>query len=176
MFFGERLSLLGWCGLVVSVGGVLALGITARGGTPAKALPWALAAALATSVYSTSGKLAVPDLPSYAAQLGFVSVAYAVSWVALTLQHRFESARRWPRQRPRRWYWLIGGIFIGNAYALVIYAMQFIPAAYAVAFINVGIVLAGLIAMTAFKEREHWRARLAAMSVIGLGLWVLALT
>ena len=175
LFFGERLSLLGWCGLVISVGGILVLAATARGGTPAKALPWAVAAALATSVYSTSGKLAVPDLPSYAAQLGFVSVAFAVSWMALTLQHRLESARWWPRHRPRRWHWLIGGIFIGNAYALVIYAMQFIPAAYAVAFTNAGIVLAGLIAMTVFKEREHWRARLAAMLVICLGLWALAL-
>ena len=68
---------------------------------------------------------------------------------------------------------VVGGIFIGNAYALVIYAMQSIPAAYAVAFTNAGIVLAGLIAMLYFREREHWPSRLAAMVTIATGLALL---
>lgn len=62
-----------------------------------------------------------------------------------------------------------------NAYALVIYAMRYIPAAYAVAFTNAGIVLAGLIAMTWYRERERWRARLAAMLMVCAGLLLLAL-
>jgi drug/metabolite transporter (DMT)-like permease len=65
-------------------------------------------------------------------------------------------------------------VFIGNAYALVIYAMQFIPAAYAVAYTNAGIVVAGVIAMVFFRERERWRTRLAAMLMICAGLALIA--
>ncbi len=77
--------------------------------------------------------------------------------------------------RPSLAHVLIGGLFIGNGYALVIHAMRYIPAAYAVAFTNAGIVLAGLIAIVWYGEREHWRRRLAAMLVVCAGLWLLAI-
>lgn len=174
LFFGERLSTQGWIGIGVSVAGVLLLAATARGGLPARALPFALAAAFGTSVYSTSNKLAVPALPDYGVQLGFVTVTLLVAWLALTFDIRRRSGRWTPALRPPLGRAAFGGICIGNAYALVIYAMQYIPAAYAVAFTNAGIVLAGIIAMTVYKEREHWRARLAAMLVICAGLAVVA--
>ena len=173
--FGERLPASGWLGIALSVAGVLWLATTARGGAPARALPWALTAALATSIYSTSNKLAVAALPSYATQIGYVSVSFIAAWLALSWENHRQLGHWIPKAAPHPAKWIVGGLFIGNAYALVIYAMQFIPAAYAVAFTNAGIVLASVIAMTCFKERIQWRARLAAMVTICLGLWMLTL-
>lgn len=67
-------------------------------------------------------------------------------------------------------YLLPGGLFIGNAYGLVISAMQWLPAAYVVALTNAGIILAGVLSMTLFAERENWRGRLAALLVLAVGL------
>lgn len=175
LIYNEELPLLGWAGILISVVGVLALSLAARGGEPARAIPWALVAALGTSGYSISNKLAVPALPGYATLLGWVSVAFAASWIALALQHRWLTGAWLPPVRPPLARLLIAGLFVGNGYALVIYAMRYIPAAYAVAFTNAGIVLAGVIAMLYFHEREQWRTRLAAMLVICAGLLLLAL-
>lgn len=176
LLFGEALSPGGWAGIAISVAGVLALAATAHGnGQPAKAVPWALLAALGTSVYSTANKLAVPALPNYGVMLGYVTVTFIAAWLALTWENRLRGRRLAPKLAPHPFKWVVGGLCIGNAYALVIYAMQYIPAAYAVAFTNAGIVLAGVIAMVYFRERERWRARLAAMAVICAGLALLAL-
>lgn len=48
------------------------------------------------------------------------------------------------------------------------------PAAHAIAFTNAGIVIAGLLSMFVFGEREHWPIRLAAMALVAGGLAVLA--
>jgi drug/metabolite transporter (DMT)-like permease len=69
-----------------------------------------------------------------------------------------------------------GGLFIGNAYGLVIFAMQYLSAAYAVAFTNAGIVVAGLLSIFVFGERERWRMRLAAMVIVTSGLAVLVIS
>jgi phosphonate utilization associated putative membrane protein len=172
--FGEHLPAAGWIAIVVIVAGVLGLAWTARGGAPARALPWAIAAAFGTSVYSTSNKLAVSALPGYVTQLGYVTVTLLVAWIALTFELRAHTGRWVPEHRPDSTRAVLGGLFIGNAYALVIFAMQYIPAAYAVAFTNAGIVLATLIAITIYKEREHWRSRLAAVAVICGGLLLLS--
>ncbi len=174
LLFGERLPLYGWVGILLSVAGVLSLAWTARRGLTARAVPWALLAAFATSVYSTSNKSAVAAMPDYAVELGYVSIAILAAWLALTWENWRAHGRWRPRQMPARRTWIAGGLFIGNAYALTIHAMQYIPAAYAVAFTNAGIVLAGVIAMTLFGEREHWRQRLSAMLVVCLGLLMLA--
>lgn len=172
--FGESLSPQGWIGIVVSVAGVVWLASTARGGAPRKAVPWAVVAALATSVYSTANKLAVPALPGYTTQLGYVSISFVAAWLALSWENRHHFGHWHPRFAPHPAKWIVGGLLIGNAYGLVIYAMQFLPAAYAVAFTNAGIVVAGLVAMTWFREREHWRQRLAAMLTVCAGLALLA--
>jgi phosphonate utilization associated putative membrane protein len=172
--FGAALSVQGWLGIVVVVAGMLWLGLSARGGELTRALPWALVAALGTSIYSTSNKQAVTALPGYLTQLGYVTVTLLVAWLALTVENRVRTGRLMPARAPHPLKAIAGGVFIGNAYALVIYAMQFIPAAYAVAYTNAGIVVAGVIAMVFFRERERWRTRLAAMLTICTGLVLIA--
>lgn len=175
LLFREQLPLQAWAGIAISVIGVLVLAVTAHGGEPARAVPRAIIAALATSVYSIANKFAVDALPSYAAILGWASVTTTVAWLGLTLQHRRQTGHWIPPVRPRLRQWLVAGVFLGNAYGLVIYAMHYIPAAYALAFANAGIVVAGIIAMTWNREREHWRTRLAAIVVISTGLSLLAI-
>jgi phosphonate utilization associated putative membrane protein len=175
LFFHEQLPPLAWAGIIVSVAGVLMLSLSARGGEPARAVPWALAAALGTTIYSISNKFAVPQLPSYPVLLGWITVALACAWVGLTLQHRWLTGRSIPPVRPPLVPMILAGLFIGNAYGLVIHAMRYIPAAYAIAFTNAGIVLAGVIAIAVYGEREQWRWRLGAMFVICVGLALIAL-
>ena len=174
LFFGEAIVVGGWIGILVSVGGLLLMAASARHGDSRQALLWAVIAALATSVYSLSNKLAVASLPTYGAQLGLVSTDLFTSFVALSIEQRVRLGRWRPPAMPPITRWLPAGLFIGNAYGLVIFAMQYLSAAYAVAFTNAGIVLAGLLSILVFGERERWRTRLAAIAIITAGLGVLA--
>ena len=174
LFFGEVIAAGGWIGILVSVGGLLLMAASARHGDSRQALLWAVIAALATSVYSLSNKLAVASLPTYGAQLGLVSTDLFASFVALSIEQRVRLGRWCPPAMPPIIRWLPAGLFIGNAYGLVIFAMQYLSAAYAVAFTNAGIVLAGLLSILVYGERERWRTRLTAIAIITAGLGVLA--
>ena len=170
LFFGESISPAGWAGILVSVAGLLWLAGTARSGAPRAALPWALLAALATSVYSLSNKAAVPDLPGFASLLGWVSVAFATSWCALSVANLRATGRLVPRMHPPWRPVLAASVCIGLGYAPVIHALKYLPAAYVLAFLNLGLVLATLLGIFAFGERAHWRTRLAAAAVIAAGI------
>ena len=174
LFFGEVIAVGGWIGILVSVGGLLLMAASARHGDSRRALLWAVTAALATSIYSLSNKLAVASLPTYGAQLGLVSTDLFVSFVALSIEQRVRLGRWRPPAMPPIIRWLPAGLFIGNAYGLLIFAMQYLSAAYAVAFTNAGIVLAGLLSILVFGEHERWRTRLEAIAIITAGLGVLA--
>lgn len=174
--FGEEMSVQAWMGILISILGLWTLALSARGGDTVHALPWALMAAFFTSVYSLSDKLAVMSLPSFPALLGYVSIGYLGSFIALSIQNRHHNGHVIPVKRPAIKYLLPGGLFIGTAYALVIQAMQFLPAAYVVSFTNAGIVLANLLAITLLKQRYAWQQRLFSTLIITLGLFVLGLS
>jgi drug/metabolite transporter (DMT)-like permease len=155
---------------VLSVVGLAWLATTARSGDPRAALPWAALAALCTSVYSLSNAFAVAALPTFASQLGLVSVAFAASWCALGVANLRALGRVVPPARPVWWAWALGSVCIGLGYAPVIHAMLYLPPAYVLAFTNFGLVLATLIGIFVFGERAHWRTRLAAAGVIAAGI------
>ncbi len=83
----------------------------------------------------------------------------------MSVLNRRDTGQWRPRQAPPLTHWLPGGLCIGTAYALVIHAMQYISAAYAVAFTNAGILVAALLSMTLFGERARWRPRLLAITI-----------
>ncbi|GAB4509783.1 MAG: hypothetical protein Tsb0026_10660 [Sulfuricaulis sp.] len=176
VLFGEAIVASGWLGILISIAGLLLLAVSARHGDSRRAVMWAVMAAFATSVYSLSNKFAVASLPTYGSQLGLVSVDLTASFIALSLEQRLRLGRWRPPAMPSVSRWLPAGLCIGNAYGLVIYAMQYLSAAYAVAFTNAGIVVAGLLSIFAFGEREHARTRLIAIAVITVGLAVLVLS
>ena len=87
IFLNESLSFYGWLGIAISVMGLIWLGSTAQGGEPSKAIPWAVLAAVGTSVYSVTDKVAVVYLPTFGSQLGLVSVYFVFSFIALSLSN-----------------------------------------------------------------------------------------
>lgn len=175
LIFDQSIAINGILGISISVVGLWLLAGSSRKGDTAHALPWAMLAAIATSIYSLSDKVAVEYLPSFGAQLGFITVGYAVSFLGLTLFQYHETGLFRPACRPKLIYLLPGGVFIGTAYALVVRAMLELPASYVVAYTNAGIVLATILSIWLFKEREHWRRRLSAALVICMGLIVLGI-
>ena len=175
LFFGESLGLPAWSAIVVNVSGLMVLAGTAWRGDGFAALPFALTAALATSIYSLSDKAATAYLPTFASLVGFVTVGYLSSFIALTIQTRAEHGFWRPQATPRLPYLMIAAASIGLAYALVIHAMRHLPAAVVVAFTNAGIVIAGLLSIFLFRERVRWRLRLAGMAIICVGLTLFAI-
>jgi len=174
LLFSEVIATVGWLGILVSVGGLLMMASSAWHGDGRRVLALAVTAAFATSVYSLSNKFAVASLPTYGSQLGLVSFDLTSSFIVLSIEQRLRFGRWRPSTMPPMVRWLPAGLFIGNAYGLVIFAMQYLSAAYAVAFTNAGIVIAGLLSIFAFKEREHAGRRIVAIVVIAAGLGILA--
>lgn len=175
VLFGESLGLPAWSAILINVMGLMVLARTAWRGDGFAALPFALGAALATSIYSLSDKAATAYLPTFASVVGFMTVGYLASFVALTVHMRVERGLWRPQAIPRLSYLLIAGSSIGLAYALVIHAMRQLPAAVVVAFTNMGIVVAGLLSIFVFQERVRWRMRLLGMAIICLGLTLFAI-
>lgn len=171
--FGESLGALAWGAIFTCVAGLALLASSAWRQADGYALPWALAAALMTSVYSLSDKAALAYLPGPAAILGFLTVGYACSWMTLSLLLYREQGRMIPARRPSAAVVLAGGLCVGPAYLLVIDAMRDLPAAVVVAFTNGGIVLAGLCSIFWFHERHAWRIRLAGIAIVTGGLVLL---
>ena len=173
LFFSEDLSLWEILSISLSVFGLWMLAASSRHGDARHALPWAAIAAFATSIYSLSDKVAVNYLPGFAEQLGFITVGYSASFVGLSVIQYKESGRWIPPVRPEWGYIIVGGLFIGTAYALVVRAMRELPAAHVVSFTNAGIVLAVVLSIFLFGERGHWQKRLLGSLVVSAGLGLL---
>lgn len=173
--FGADLGGWGWLGILISVLGLLLLSLTASHGDARHAVPWALAATLCTTVYTLSDKTALDYLPTFGSLTGFASSGYLVAWAALTALNLREHGRWIPAARPPWRYLLAGGLTLGPAYVLVLHAMRWLEAAHAVSYTNAGIVLATLLSLFLFREREAWPQRLAAAALISAGLMVMSL-
>lgn len=175
MIFDESPSIVAMLGIGISVIGLWILASSAKNGELFHALLWAALAAFATSVYSLSDKVAIQYLTSFGAQLGFITVGYAVSFLGITIVQYREIGRFIPVCRPKLSYILIGGLFIGTAYALVVRAMLELPAAYVVTYTNAGIVLATVLSIWILKERKNWKQQIIASIAISAGLLILGI-
>lgn len=176
LLFGDTLPGLVWAGIAISVAGLLLMASGDNQGSERRGIPWALLAMLATSVYSISDKAATASIESFRGLVGFVSVGYLTAWVALSIEHYRQAGHWLPSARPA-WYVILGGgLCVGLAYALVIHAMRFMPAAEAVAYTNAGIVLACLASIFIFRERHCWQRRLFGAGIILSGLLLMRLS
>lgn len=175
LWFDQPLAPAAWTGIAVSVAGLWLMAASPAGGTDRRALPWALLAMLATSAYSLSDQVATARIYSFAGIIGFLSVGYLAAWLGLTLQLRRRSGAWRPLQSIHPLALVIGGLCIGTAYALVIHALRFLPAAEVVAYTNAGIVLASLVSIFVFHERHDARRRLLGALIISAGLAWMAL-
>ena len=175
LFFGESLGAWAWAGIGISVIGLLAMARTGRGSDEGRALPWALLAMLATSVYSLTDKAATAYIAGFGGILGYLSVGYLAAWAAMTLRLHRSTGRWTPRARPGVGAAVVGSLCIGLAYALVIHAMRTLPAAEVVAYTNAGIALATVVSLVVFGERTRWLQRAMAALVICIGLLFIGL-
>jgi phosphonate utilization associated putative membrane protein len=175
LFFGESLGVWAWVGIGISVLGLLAMAWSGRGSDEGRALPWALLAMLATSVYSLTDKAATAHIAGFGGILGYLSVGYLAAWLAMTLRLRRITGRWAPQARPGTVAALVGSLCIGLAYALVIHAMRTMSAAEVVAYTNAGIALATVMSLVVFGERTRWKQRGLAAFVICAGLLVMGL-
>lgn len=175
LFLGEMMSGLAWSGLFVSILGLVVLAWVGGNAQDIRALPWALVAMFATSIYSLTDRAATDHIPSFGGLVGFVTIGLFASWMALTIDLRRTTGSWRPHSRIGFTVAVVGGLCIGLAYALVIHAMRSMPAAIVVAFSNAGIVLASGASILIFKERANWKARVCAVFIICVGLFLLSL-
>jgi len=173
LFFEQGINASGITGMIISVLGLWVLAAASRYGDAKHAIPWAMTAAFATSIYSVSDKAAVSYLPTFGAQLGFISIGYFASFIGLSIFQYRENKIFIPSCKPKTIQILSGGLCIGVAYALVVRAMLELPAAYVVTYTNAGIVLATALSIWVFKEKEKWASRIIAAVFISIGLIVL---
>ncbi len=175
LFLGEALGALAWAGILVSVAGLVVLAREGGSVQDTRALPWALLAMFATSIYSLTDRAATAHIPGFGGLVGFVSIGYLASWLALTLDLRRTSGAWRPAARIGLPVALVGGLCIGLAYALVIHAMRSMPAALVVALTNAGIVLASLASIFLFNEKFAWKAKAVGATVVCAGLFLIAI-
>jgi phosphonate utilization associated putative membrane protein len=175
LLFGRSFPLLSWFAILISASGLWLIATSAHDGVTrlSRAWPYALFAACMTVVYSLSDKVAASNMQGLNSALGYVCVNYAIGWVFLCLEQK-RRTRHWvPVSTPALKSLLIGTLGVGTAYALVIYAMRWIPAAYAVTLTNAGIVLTVLLGVLWLKEYEGWRQRATGAGLVVLGLVVI---
>jgi phosphonate utilization associated putative membrane protein len=175
MLFDQSINSSGIIGITISVIGLGVLASSSSKGDAKHAIRWALLAAFSTSIYSLSDKVAIAYLPNFGAQLGFITVGYFTSFIALSCTQFQQHKSVIPSCRPKLFYIILGGCFIGVAYALVVRAMLELPAAYVVAYSNAGIVLATALSIWVFKEKDKGLIRILAALIISLGLMVMGL-
>lgn len=173
LFFNQSISDLGILAIAINAFGLWIMASTAKAGDAARALPWMLAAAFATSIYSISDQHAVASLPSMGSQVGLVVSTEIFCFMVIAIFQWMQTGKFIPPCRPKLHFIVIGGLSLGLAYALTIRAMQWLPAAHVVAFTNLGIILATLLSIWLMKEREHFQRRILAALIITVSLVLL---
>jgi len=174
LVFGRVLPSMAWAGVALSVFGLwlIAFDTRAHAHGVRRALPFAALAAVMTSVYSLSDKLATLRLPHIEDALAFVTATFVIAWVMLASELKWREGCWRPAALPDLRALLIGSLTVGVAYALVIHAMRVLPAAYAVTLANGGILLTVVLGVVWLGEHQGWRRRLvgAATSAIGMAI------
>lgn len=175
LFFDNSLAMSSWLGIGLNVLGLMLMARSGKSGNEKYAMPWAMIAMLATSIYSLSDKAATAHVSSITGLLGYISLGYFFSWCAISIQLFKETGSWIPAERIKPMPMLIGGICIGWAYALIIFAMKHLHAAEVVAYSNAGIILATLFSIFMFQEKWQWKSRLVSVGMITAGLLMIAL-
>lgn len=177
LFFDRSFPIFSWCAILVAATGLWIIATSAHDGLTriSRVWPYALFAAFMTVVYSLSDKVAASNMQGINSALGYVCVNFAISWIFLCLEQKWRTGRWIPSTIPASISLIIGTLGVGTAYALVIYAMRWLPAAYAVTLTNAGIVLTVLLGVVWLKEDEGWCRRVTGSSLVVVGLIVIGL-
>lgn len=175
--FGHNFPLSSWAAILLAAVGLWLIATSSHDGISrlSKAWPYALSAATMTVIYSLSDKVAASNMHGINSALGYVCVNFAISWIFLCLEQKWRTQRWIPTKTPTTIALSIGTVGVGTAYALVIFAMGWLPAAYAVTLTNAGIVFTVLLGVLWLKEKVGWRKRAIGSSFVVAGLIVIGL-
>lgn len=172
LFFARNFPLVSWFAILVAVSGLWLIATSSHDSVRrlSKAWPYALFAASMTVLYSLNDKVAAAYFDGFDSAVGYVCVNYAIGWLFLCIEQK-QRTRHWiPVIAPSPDSLLIGTLGVGTAYALVIYAMRWLPAAYTVMLTNTGIVLTVLLGRLWLKEDVGWRKRVIGVALVVSGL------
>ncbi|OIR02204.1 EamA-like transporter family protein [mine drainage metagenome] len=172
LFFAREFPLSSWFAILIAASGLWLIATSSHNGVQrlSKAWTYALFAAAMTVVYSLSDKVAAAHLDGLHVALGYVCVNYAIGWLFLCGEQKCRTQRWIPEITPSVRSLLVGTIGVGTAYALVIFAMRWLPAAYAVTLTNAGIVFTVLLGIMWLREYEGWRQRVTGVGLVVVGL------
>ena len=176
LFFGRSFPALSWVAILLALSGLWMIASSAQDGVKklSRAWPYALFASLMTVFYSLSDKVAAVNIHDIETALGYVCVNFSISWIFLALEQKRRTGHWIPHATPPMHALLIGTTGVGTAYALVIYAMHELPAAYAVTLTNAGIVLTVLLGVTWLKEHEGRQQRIAGSCLVVIGVFLVS--
>ena len=172
LFFGRDFPMMSWFAILTAAFGLWLIATSSHDGVIRLSRAWsyALFAAFMTVIYSLSDKVAASNMQGMNSALGYVCVNYMIGWMFLCLEQK-KRTRRWiPVAIPTKQSLIFGAFGVGTAYALVIYAMRWLPAAYTVTLTNAGIVLTVLLGVTWLKEHAGWRQRVVGAGLVIAGL------
>lgn len=192
LFMGVDMSLLAWCGLVLTLVGVSILPLAQlrkrRQVIPDFVKPeghqWApllaLATSLATCLYSLSDKLAM-DLSALAPMAGVALTSISSTTKLFFWGILCPSARRgfeWQRLSASgvpTWVTALCGFSVFAAYTIIICAFQYSDAGRVMAVFNVSIVLVAVGGVVFFRERSGLKIRLLGVLLTVAGISMLRL-
>jgi drug/metabolite transporter (DMT)-like permease len=174
-WLAEPLSLTGWCGLVLLVGGVVLLSV--RGGgdlarLDRRAVGWALFTAVTICAYSIVdgvGARTAGNPNAYSAAL-FAGIGLVMAIYALVMQGPASLAAMLPFWRRGA----IGGTLQAISYSVAIWAMTVAPIAIVAALRETSVLFGALLAVVLLKEPLR-RARIGAALMIVAGLVLMRL-
>lgn len=175
--FGHNFPLISWAAILLAAVGLWLIATSSNDGISrfSKAWPYALFAAAMTVIYSLSDKVAASNMHGINSAMGYVCANFAISWIFLSLEQKWRTQQWIPTKTPTTIALSIGTIGVGTAYALVIFAMHWLPAAYAVTLTNAGIVFTVLLGVLWLKEKVGWRKRIAGATFVVSGLIVIGI-
>lgn len=172
LFFGRSFPILSWFAIMLAASGLWLIATSSHDGVNklSRAWPYALFAAFMTVIYSLSDKVASSHMQGLDSALGYVCVTFSIGWLFLCVEQRKRTGCWIPVVIPAWQTLLFGAFAVGSAYALITYAMHWLPAAYAVMLTNGGIVLTVLLGVTWLREHAGWRQRMAGAGMVVAGL------
>lgn len=174
-WLAEPLGLVGWCGLVLLVGGVFLLSL--RGGgdlarLDRRAVGWALFTSVTICAYSIVdgvGARTAGNANAYSAAL-FAGIGLMMAVYALVMQGPASLAAMLPFWRRGA----IGGTLQAISYSVAIWAMTVAPIAIVAALRETSVLFGALFAVVLLKEPLR-RARIGAALMIVAGLVLMRL-
>lgn len=175
IFIGERLSALGWAGIVVLVAGVFTL--SARGGrslahVDRRAVGFALLTALTICTYSVVDGIGARLSGNPAAYTMWMFIGNAVLLVPYALFRDLRGLA--PAMRVYWWRGLIGGALQVVSYGIVLWAMTRAPIAIVATLRETSVLFGAVIAVVLLKEPLR-PVRIAAALLILCGLVLIRL-